>query len=139
MTSGSLLRRVGLATVLMAAPSARALAQTLGQGPAAGFPWLRWFLALAFCLVLAVAGALALRMRAQGRGAALSLPRRWTALLGHGAAIPRRLALVEVLRVSPALEVCLLRCDEQDYLVAATPQGAVQLSPAPRRHPAERE
>jgi hypothetical protein len=89
-------------------------------------------MALAFCLLLAVVGAFALRARTQGRGVALTLPRRWTGLFDGGAVATRRLALVEVLRVSPVLEVCLLKCDDQEYLVAATPQGAVQLSPGPR-------
>lgn len=106
-----------------------ALAQRLAEGQAAPFPWWRWFAAIGFCLLLAVAGAYALRARVQGRG--LALPRALGGLLTGASAAPRRVTVLESVRVSPGLEICLVRCDAQEYLLAATPQGAIQLSPPP--------
>lgn len=39
----------------------------------------------------------------------------------------RRLRLVETLRLSHQLDVCLLECDGDRLLVAATPQGLIVL------------
>ena len=41
---------------------------------------------------------------------------------------PARLRPIQTLRLSPHLDVCLFACDGKEYLVAATPQGAVVLS-----------
>jgi len=133
MTFAPARRRLGSAAALAAGVWAAppALAQTLTQGAAVDFPWWRWFAALGFCLALAVVGAYALRARVHGRGGAWTLPRSLAGLLGGGATATRRLTVIEALRVSPTLEVCLISCDAQEYLLAATPHGAVQLAPAP--------
>jgi hypothetical protein len=107
-----------------------ALAQTLGQAVSPAVPWWRVVGALVVCLGLAAGGAFALRSRL-GLVAGLRLP-----LAG---ADQRRLRLVETVRLSHQIDVCLLRFDERDLLVAATPHGAVLLSdrdqPAPAQKP----
>jgi len=125
--------RAALTVGFAAAPVAAPLAQTLGQAPATGFPWLRWVLALAFCLLLAVGGAFALRAR--GDAPTLGL-RGWSRRLAGRRVAFGRLTVVEAVRASPALEVCLLRCDGRDYLVAVTPQALLQLTPGPSGEPA---
>jgi len=117
------------------ATAAQAKTMALAGGAAqTDIPWLRLTGALILCLALAVAAALALRARLGGGspgGLKLGLadllnPRG--ALAGRDA---RRLKLVETLRLSHNIDVCVLRFDDRDVLVAATAQGVVQLSPQP--------
>ncbi len=106
-----------------------AVAQTLGQGGSPDVPWWRVAGALVLCLGLAVAGAVALRARLGGgrlpRGlAGLKLPVGLN--LPEGG--PRRLQLVETIRLSHQIDVCLIRCDDRHLLVAAGPQGVSVLA-----------
>jgi hypothetical protein len=108
--------------------SGPAWAQRLGQAPDADFAWLRWLLALGLCLGLAAAGALALRARmGVGRPAVSNPLSLWLKATAPGS---RRLRVLETVRATPTLEVCLLACDGREYLVAATPHSVVQLSPS---------
>jgi hypothetical protein len=50
----------------------------------------------------------------------------------RGAGAARRLQVVESLRVSPQLEVCLLACDDRELLLATTAQGLVVLKDGPK-------
>lgn len=115
---------------LLALAAQPALAQTLGQGTSSDIPWLRLTGALILCLSLAVAGAYALRTR-MGGGAALPpvLARLKLPIAGLTLpeAAPRRLQLVETIRLSHQVDVCLIRCDDRQILVAASPQGVVVL------------
>lgn len=116
----------GLAAVIFTGP---ALAQTLGQGDSHDIAWWRVGGALALCLLLAVAAGLALRMR-QGGGARLS-PGKFASLPGALRLLergPRTLQLVETLRLSHQLDICLIRWEGRDYLIAAGPQGATLLA-----------
>jgi len=128
---GSARRRAGgaLATLAWLAGATPVLAQRLGQAPEADFAWVRWLGALLLCLALAIAGALALRARlgVQGRPS----PFQWSLAAWFRAAgsAPRRVRVIESVRASPTLELCLLSLDGQEYLVAATPHGAIQLTP----------
>lgn len=88
-------------------------AQTLGQAPDEGVSAFRVIAVLGLCLLLAAAGALAIRFRLNGN----IVPQG----LGQGS---RRLVLVERLRLSPQVAVCLVRCDDREYLVALS-AGAV--------------
>ncbi|MFI4973104.1 MAG: hypothetical protein ACHP84_01035 [Caulobacterales bacterium] len=97
-----------------AAHPAAAIAQTLGQAAASDVPWLRVGAALAFCLALAVGGAFALRWRLRGG----IYPLKGSV---------RRLQLVETVRLSHQIDVCLLKLDERHILVAAGPHGATLL------------
>jgi len=108
-----------------------AFAQRLGQATDVGPPAWRVFLSLAICLGLAVAGAIALRIRLTAGGASPE-PGRWRLALRNPARFlntPRRLRIVETLRVSHHLDICLLSCDDRQFLLAATPGGATVLTP----------
>lgn len=94
-----------------------AFAQSLGHADDVGVPWWRVAGALILCLGLAVGAAYALRSRLGGGG------RR---LFEVG---PRKLRLVETLRLSHQVDVCLVQCDQGQVLIAATPHGAVVVSP----------
>jgi flagellar biogenesis protein FliO len=90
----------------------QALAQTLGQGTGAEVTWWRVAGALALCLALAVGGAFALRTRMRGTMPIFSAGRR-------------QLQLVETLRLSHQVDVCLFTCNDRQFIIAATPHGAV--------------
>jgi MFS family permease len=97
-----------------------ALAGRLGQAAGDDIPWWRVAGALAVCVILAVAAAAALRLRLRMRGQAP----------GHSplGPAPRQLKLVESLRLSHQVNVCLVACGERLVLVATSPQGAVLLA-----------
>ena len=102
---------------LLCLAAAPAFAQRLGQGTGTEVPIWRVLGALALCLALAVAAAYFLRRRLNG-----SLP------LAMGRA-RRRLQLVETLRLSHQVDICLVSCDGAEFLVAATQQGATAINP----------
>lgn len=106
--------RTGIVTALLG--GAPALAQRLGQGAGAEVPVWRVLGALAFCLVLAVAAAILLRRRLNGPGRA-----------AFGRA--RRLQLVESLRLSHQIDLCVVSCDGAEFMLAATPHGATLIKP----------
>lgn len=93
---------------LAAAPAA---AQRLGQGTGTEVPIWRVLGALVLCLGLAAAAAVILRRRLRGPGP-----------MAFGRA--RRLQLVEILRLSHQVDLCVVSCDGGEFLVAATPHGA---------------
>ena len=114
-----------LATLLVATPT---LAQSLAQGAEPHVSWWRVILALLLCLGLAVAGALALKYRLHGSVFSGGKPGRGFNLLASlrtrtfaFTSPPRRLQLVELVRVNPQVTVCLLTWDGKEYLVAALP------------------
>jgi flagellar biogenesis protein FliO len=111
-----------LAALASFAGAVPALAQTLGQGADNDLPWWRVIGSLIFCLVLAGAAAFVLRDRVPMlRGLRPLLERRR----------PGRLRLIESTRLAQQVDVCLLRCDDNDLLIAVSPQGAVLLSTQP--------
>ena len=104
-----------IAAILALGRCEPALAQQLGQGGAGTeIAWWRLIGAFLICVALAVAGALALKSRMRG-----GLPK-----FGVG---KRRLQLIDTLRLSHQVDVCLFALDDRDFLIAATPQGAVVL------------
>jgi flagellar biogenesis protein FliO len=116
-----MLRTSIAATALMA--GAPALAQRLGQGTGGEVPVWRVLGALAFCLALAIGAAFLLRRRLGG-------PVRAT--FGRD----RRLQLVESLRLSHQIDLCVISCDGAEFLLAATPHGATLINPDLPRPPA---
>ena len=122
------------------------LAPTLGQADNIEISWWRFASALFVCLVLAVLGALALRARLRtGRAVpVVALRHALSSLLASGAsranASPQRLRLVETLRLNHQTEVCLIECDEEGFLIATTPHGAVVVAAGSglKRRPAPR-
>ena len=113
----------------------QAFAGQLGQAAEVQIAWWRVALGLMLCLALAVGAALALRTRMTGhgpvfasgpwRGVAEALRARYPTLN----ATPRRLKLLETLRLTPQLQVCLFAFDAQEILIATTPQGAFVVTP----------
>lgn len=112
---GGMVRAAACATAWLL-PVAPALAQRLGQGTGAEVPVWRVLGALLLCLALAVAAAYILRRRMNG-----VMPRSL-----RGA--ERRLQLVETMRLSHQVDLCIVRCDGRELLVAATPHGATALA-----------
>lgn len=115
-----------LALVIGHAPPVHS--QALGQSVGAEVHWWRVIGAFIFCIALALGTAFALRRRLD-LGAA---PIIWG--LGpklFGPPLDRRMKLVELLRLTHQVDVCLVRCDGQDYLVAVSPAGVVSLSGGP--------
>lgn len=102
-------------------------AQRLGQGTGTEVPVWRVLGALIICLALAVAAAIVLKRRLGG-----ARP------IGFGRA--RRLQLVETLRLSHQIDLCVVSCDGGEFLIAATPHGATVINPdlpAPAPEPAK--
>jgi flagellar biogenesis protein FliO len=100
------------ATLLTGAP---ALAQRLGQGTGTEVPVWRVLGALAFCLLLAGAAAVLLKRRLRGPGR-----------VAFGRA--RRLQLVESLRLSHQIDLCVVSCDGTEFMLAASPHGATLIN-----------
>jgi hypothetical protein len=94
------------------------LAQTLGQGNTDDISWWRVLAALLLCMALAIGGAFALR----ARGGA-------SPFLSFAAKQNRRLRLVETLRLSNHVNLCIVDCDGSELLVAVSAQGARLLKP----------
>lgn len=113
----------GLALCALLAEAAAA--QTLGQGGSPDLPWWRVAGALALCLGLAFAGAFLLKARLGGGALPPALAKlKWpVAILSLPDGAPRRLQLVETVRLSHQIDVCLIRCDDKYLLVAAGPHG----------------
>lgn len=103
-----LLEVMVLASIGLAAP---ACAQTLGQANTPEIAWWRVVAALLLCLALGVAGAYALRARFGGQ------------LPPVGQRAVRRLRVVENLRIGHQVDICLIACDEAQFIVAASPHG----------------
>ena len=99
-------------------PSVSAFAQRLGQAEdSTVMPMWRVVTALVLCLALAIGAAFVLRKRLGG-----AMP-----LITTG---PRRLQLLERLRLAPHVDLYLVGCDGAELLVAVTAQG-VGLLPTP--------
>ncbi|MFA5599808.1 MAG: hypothetical protein WDA06_04345 [Phenylobacterium sp.] len=131
-------RALGIAAAAHAAClacAAPALGQTLGGGGGdVHVAWWRVVLALAISLGLGLAAALALRARLRGGVASPAAAIAGLFRVGPGPSGPsdqRRLQLVETIRLSHQVDICLLRCGDAEFLVAATPAGAFQLRARP--------
>lgn len=136
MTGAARLMLSGLGPVA-AALANPATAEPLASGAAPAVSYWRVAAALLLCLLLALAAALALKARLSGSivgpsGLRLRAFRSPTRLIGNflKPPLPRRLAAMETIRISPHADVCLFRCDGKTYLVAATPHGVTVLDAA---------
>lgn len=96
------------------------LAQTLGQGDGEGISLWRVLGALLLCLSLAVAGAFAIRARMGSGGTLRGFVKR-----------DRRLHLVESLRLSHQVDLCIVTCDGRELLIATSVHGAAPLEHRP--------
>lgn len=112
-----------LPAALVAAPAA---AQRLGQGTGTDVPILRVIIALGFCLALGAAAIFLLRRRYRG-ARPLAFGRE------------RRLQLVENLRLSHQVDLCIVSRDGREYLIASSPQGVTVVDDGPFAAPAPAE
>jgi hypothetical protein len=130
---GRAARRLSVIGMVWLGFAAPALAQQLGQGGDVAISWWRVVAALAICLALTLGAGVALRARQKGGGASpgqgpMALLEAVLRRRGLGGA-SQRLKLVETLRLSHQVEVCLCRYDEIDFVIAATPHGAFLVTP----------
>ena len=102
----------GAICLLVGACAMPAVAQTIGQATESGPPVWRVLLALLLCLGLAVAGAFALRWRMRGGGSPLPL-------VGQ-----RRLILIERTRLNHQVDLCLVKCDQREFLITTSPRDS---------------
>ncbi|HEY5723954.1 MAG TPA: hypothetical protein VIT45_16715 [Allosphingosinicella sp.] len=96
-------------------PLAPAFAQTLGQGGGTDVSLWRVVGALILCIMLAAGAAFALRGKLGGKlGGMMPIIRGGD----------RRLRLVESLRLSHQVDICIVRIDERELILTASVQGA---------------
>ena len=93
----------------------------LGAAPDDDISLWRVIAALVLCLLLAVAAAFVLRARGGNRPLSLALRQR-------------RLLMVETLRLGRNADLCIVRCDGREWLIAVSQNGAAVLG-NPEAHP----
>lgn len=118
-TCGQIARRaLRLGPVAMAFAAVPAVAQRLGQGTGTDISIWRVILAMLFCLALGGAAIFVLRRRFRG-----VRPRAF----GRD----RRLHLVENIRLSHQVDLCIVSRDGHEYLIVASPQGVTLVDRGP--------
>lgn len=111
--------------LLFAASPAMADAGRLGGGGALNISLTRIVLALILCLMLAAIAALLIK-RSGGRVDLTALRRLMVKL-----PVQRRIEVIETRRVSQYADVCLIRCDGQEYLILCAGQQQTVLRETP--------
>lgn len=114
--------------LVLAAPSA-ASAPHLGGGASADVSVVRVFLTLLFCLIVAVLAIFLIRQRYGSRGSS------FFSRMGTGS---QRLRVVESRRIGPQSDLCLVECDELEYLLLITPGGPLLVKEHRAPAPADR-
>lgn len=116
----------GVPILLMLSVSTPGLAQKLGQGQGDDISILRVILVLLLCLGLAAGAALALRARMGHApiGWRLKYPKR-------------RLELRDSLRLPNQVDLSIIRCDEEELLVATSSKGLIVVKEAWKGQPVE--
>jgi len=113
--------RVALLAVSLTISSA-ADAQRLGGAAEADISLVRVFLALFFCLIVAAFAVFLIRQRYGGR-----MPAMFTRMGSTTA----RLRLVECRRIAPQSDLCLIECDDREFLLLISPGSALVLKEQP--------
>jgi flagellar biogenesis protein FliO len=116
-------RVLRFAPLVMLSTAMPATAQRLGQGAGADISIWRVLLALLFCLALGAAAIFLLRRRYRG-ARPLAFGRE------------RRLQLVENIRLSHQVDLCIVSRDGREYLIATSPQGVTVVDDGPFEVPA---
>lgn len=114
-------------TLAIAMAAGPGMAQTLAHGPVADIAYGRVIAALLLCLALGAGAAWVMRARLGSQFRAPSLSQWFAIVSGARPQGGARLTVVERLRVSPQLEVCLLACEGRRYLIASSPTGTILL------------
>ena len=102
--------------------SSAADAQRLGGAAEADISLVRVFLALFFCLIVASFAVFLIRQRYGGR-----MPAMFTRIGSTTA----RLRLIECRRVAPQSDLCLIECDDREFLLLISPGSALVLKEQP--------
>jgi len=113
--------RVALLAVSLTISSA-ADAQRLGGAAEADISLVRVFLALFFCLIVAAFAVFLIRQRYGGR-----MPAMFTRIGSTTA----RLRLIESRRIAPQSDLCLIECDDREFLLLISPGSALVLKEQP--------
>lgn len=123
----SALRNVCVLPFLTIAAPALAGGGRLGGGGALNISLTRIVLALVLCSMVAFLAALLIKKN----GGKLDL-KSFRAMVIRSPATARRIEVIETRRVSQYADVCLLRCDGQEYLIlcAANQQTVLREAPA---------
>lgn len=96
-------------------------AQRLGGGGGVDIPVGRIIAAFILCALLAVAVAVILKRRGKG-GGIVSLRAVFASSLAQ-----RRIEVIETRRASAHADICLVRCDDDEYLLLCSPQRNIVL------------
>ena len=112
--------RLRLAIFGLFAPAlaSAAEAQRLGGAANADISLVRVFLALLFCLLIAVLAVFFIRQRYGGRS---------PGFLARMKSGPSRIRVVESRRVGPQSDVLIVAADDREYLLLLSPGGSVLL------------
>lgn len=106
------------AILLLMACTQPAIAQHFGQGMDDGISVWRIVAALLLCSGIAVVAALFLKFRFTNGRTGLQIGRS-----------KPRLQMIEILRIRPQIDLCIVACDGEELLIMTTPQGASLLRP----------
>lgn len=110
-----------IAVGVAATPSA-ALAQQLGRAAEFEPPIVRLALGLLLCTLVALVAALTLRRFLSAKG-------RHVSSVAHGGS--GKLRVIETRRLSANADLCLIACEEREYLVIVSAAGATLLDALP--------
>jgi flagellar biogenesis protein FliO len=113
--------RLALLTVSLTISSA-ADAQRLGGAADTDISMVRIFLTLFFCLIVAAFAVFLIRQRYGGR-----MPAMFTRIGSTTA----RLRLIESRRIAPQSDLCLIECDDREFLLLISPGNALVLKEQP--------
>ena len=105
-----------MASIIALFVSSPALAQKLGGGETPDISIVRVIAALMFCVLMALGGAWALRFRMTGRFDLPALPKL-------PQVVPRKLVLIERLRLGPQHELCIIAHEDREFIISVSPAG----------------
>jgi flagellar biogenesis protein FliO len=120
-------------TMMMLGQSSALHAQGLGQSQE-GVSMIRVFVSLAVCLTVALAATLYLRFRMNT--VQVSAWRSIVERVSKGGTAPRRLQILEAVSLG-AHRICVIRCDEAEWLVSASTQEVTILTSLPTQTPSK--
>ena len=119
-----------VAMLVMTLTAVPALGQHLAGGASPDVSIVRIVAALAISLMAGAGLILVQRRYPMRRG-----PRKVLAAFVDGLARVRRIEVIEARRISVHADLCLVRCDADEYLILSGPAGSTVLRSGPATHP----
>ncbi len=110
--------------IAAAAQASPALAQHLGGGADVDVPWWRVAAVLVLCVLMAGAAIYAARFRLFRNAGTAAWPSSFFDAVKLMAPAPRRLKVIETVRLSHQVDICLVSCDDVEFIIAAGANGA---------------